>query len=249
MIKLGDVNYNFYNEKMVVVAYRSAIDIDVQFEDGTIVNSRADHFKEGTIKNYNYKLFYDIGYIGYGKYRCSTNHKASKCYNTWTGILERCYDKKYQNKEPTYKGCSICNEWYNFQNFANWYDKNFYQISNEVMEIDKDILHKGNKLYSPENCIFVPNDINVLFTNRKLHRGKLPVGVYYVKSRNRYIARVNRNGRQCDLVDYCKTPEEAFIAYKQAKENEIKRVANLYKDKIPKKLYEAMINYSIDIDD
>ena len=76
MIKLGDVNYNFYNEKMVVVAYRSAIDIDVQFEDGTIVNSRADHFKEGTIKNYNYKLFYNIGCIGYGKYKCSTNHKA-----------------------------------------------------------------------------------------------------------------------------------------------------------------------------
>jgi len=245
--RIGEINYNFNNERMEIITYRSATDIDILFEDGTIVKSRVDHFKEGAVKNYNFKQIYNVGYLGYGKYKCSFNRKATKCYNTWKCMLERCYDLTCKLKHPTYQDCIVCEEWHNYQNFAKWYDENFYQINNKTMELDKDILVKGNKVYSPENCIFVSNDINVLFTNRKLHRGTLPIGVYYVKSRNRYIARVNRNGKSCDLVGYCKTPEEAFLKYKKAKENEIKRIANNYRQFIPLKLYEAMINYEVDI--
>lgn len=78
-------------------------------------------------------------------------------------MLERCYSARYQERKPTYKGCSVCDEWLNYQNFAKWYDDNYYEIKGEIMCLDKDILVKGNKIYSPENCVFVPNYINVLF--------------------------------------------------------------------------------------
>ena len=79
-------------------------------------------------------------------------------------MLERCYDTEHSYKFPTYENCIVCDEWLNYQNFARWFDINYYEIEGEVMCLDKDILFKGNKIYSPKTCIFVPRGINNLFT-------------------------------------------------------------------------------------
>lgn len=68
-------------------------------------------------------------------------------------MIKRCYNQKCLLKDNTYRGCSVCDEWLNFQNFGEWYDENYYEVPNEVMDLDKDILHKGNKIYSPDNCV------------------------------------------------------------------------------------------------
>ena len=86
-------------------------------------------------------------------------------------MLRRCYDEKLHKKYPTYIDCKVCEEWLNFQNFAKWYYNNYYEIENEKICLDKDILHKGNKIYSPDNCVFVPNNINVLFVKSDKSRG------------------------------------------------------------------------------
>ena len=115
------------------------------------------------------------------------------------------------------------------------------------MELDKDILNKGNKVYSPDTCVYVPQSINSLFTKSDKVRGEYPIGVY--KQKDKYVAQLNKgNGKQIYLGSYS-TPEEAFQAYKQAKEEYIKEVANEYKDKIPYRLYEALMNYEVEIDD
>ena len=120
------------------------------------------------------------------------------------------------------------------------------------MCLDKDILHKGNKIYSSNTCIFVPNRINVLFTNCKKTRGNYPIGVTK-NDNNRFRARCNilddNNKIKSVHLGYFGTPEEAFNAYKIFKENYIKEVADEYKDKIPNKLYEAMYNWRVDITD
>ena len=116
------------------------------------------------------------------------------------------------------------------------------------MNLDKDILIKGNKVYGPDTCIFVPQDINKLFTKRNNNRGNYPIGVSYNKQQKKYKSYCNTNSKQ-NFLGYYDTPEEAFTIYKQFKENYIKQVADEYKNHIPEKLYNAMYEYEVEIDD
>lgn len=245
-----EVVVSTYGEKMTIVRYGNARDIDVQFiKDGTVVEHRTyNDFKNGKIKNPYFPTIYGIGCIGIGKFKpCDENGKQTKCYMTWVHMLQRCYDSKYQKKHPTYKGCTVCEEWWNFQVFAEWYYEHYYEFgNNERMTLDKDILHKGNKVYSPETCVFVPQFINSLFTKRDNERGDYPIGVR--EKGNKFQARLTKDNETIYLGRF-NTPNEAFLAYKQAKEEYIKEVAEEYKDKIPYELYEAMLNYEVDIDD
>ena len=246
--RTGEVGYNNNGEKMIIVRCGDAKDISVQFDDGTIVEHRTyDEFKTGRIKNPFFPIVYGVGFIGVGKFKtCDKNGKKTKCYMTWLNMLMRCYDPKRQEKYPTYKGCTVCEEWWNFQNFAEWYYSHYYEIENEKMNLDKDILHKGNKVYSPNNCVFVPQFINTLFVKCDKVRGDCPIGVR--KKGNKFEAQLSR-GNGMEHLGYYTTPIEAFQAYKKAKEQYIKEVAEEYKDKIPQKLYDAMMNYEVEIDD
>lgn len=246
---LNKVGYNNNGERMTIVRYGGARDIDVQFDDGTILEHRTyGDFKKGNIRNPYFPTVCGVGFIGKGKFKiCDENGKLTKCYIVWEHMLERCYCFKCQEKHPTYKGCKVCEEWWNFQVFAEWYYSHFYELENEKMNLDKDILHKGNKVYSAENCVFVPSSINNLFTKSNKIRGEYPIGVR--KMGDRFQARLNKgNGKSMYLGTY-DTPEQAFLAYKEAKEQYIKEVANKYKGKIDPRAYEAMMNYEVEIDD
>ena len=176
------------------------------------------------------------------------NGKQMKYYETWKGMLRRCYSNKFHKKEPTYKNCEVCEEWLLFSNFKKWYKDNYYQIDNDTMALDKDILNKGNKVYNPNDCVFVNQVINNLFIKNDKIRGNLPIGVQTRKDTKKYIA-ISCNGSGNKSLGSFNTPEEAFKAYKKDKEQYIKQVAEEYKDKIPKKLYEAMYRYEVEITD
>lgn len=204
------------------------------YEKVSSVLKNKPHF---TARNY----VYGVGIV-------DTEHvvKRLKSYNVWTGMLSRCYSQKYQGKEPAYKGCSVCEEWFLFSNFKKWFDKNYI----EGYQLDKDILVKGNKVYSPDTCCFVPQEINTLLTNRKNHRGGYPIGVGYRTTSRKYYAQFNKNGKR-EHLGYYDTIEEAFVAYKQTKETYIKEVAQSYFDKgeIAEKVYNALMNYKVEITD
>lgn len=246
--RLNEIGYNNNGERMTIVRYGNATDIDIQFDDGTIVEHREyGHFKKGQIENPFFSSVCGVGCIGIGEFKSrDENGKKTKCYTTWKGMHERCYDPKCQEKHPTYKGCRVCKEWNNYQKFAKWDNENYYEVGNERMALDKDILCKGNKVYSPETCVYVPQSINTLFTKSDKARGELPIGV--CKEGNKFRGQLNKGNEKIHLGTF-NTPEEAFQAYKQAKEAYIKEVANEYKDKIPYRLYEAMMNYEVEIDD
>ena len=115
-------------------------------------------------------------------------------------------------------------------------------------QLDKDILVKGNKLYSPDTCLFVPKEINTLLTHRRKDKGLYPVGVSYKPRINRYRAQISKFKKVIHLGCFI-TPEEAFQAYKTAKEAYIKEVAEIYKDQIDPRVYEALMNYQVEITD
>lgn len=247
--RTGEVGYNNDGERMTIIKYSNATDIDIQFDDGTIVEHRYYiAFKRGNIKNPMTPSVFGVGCIGIGKFKpCDKNGKHTKCYNTWLHMLERCYCSKYHEKKPSYKGCTVCEEWWNFQVFAEWYYEHYYEIESEKMNLDKDILHKGNKIYSPDTCVFVTQFINGLFTKRNKLRGEYPIGVS--KYGNKFVAQLCKGyGKSIPLGRY-DTPEEAFLAYKKAKEAYIKEVAEKYKGKIDNRAYEALMNYEVEITD
>ena len=254
--RLGESKYNNDNELMKIIVYNNATDIVIEFQDKykARVSTRYSNFKNGSVKNPYHKNKFG-GYYGQGKYKTKINEKHTEEYKIWHDMLRRCYDPYFLDKEPSYIGCSVCDEWLNFQNFAKWYEENYYKCNNERMHLDKDIICKGNKIYSPQNCCFVPQRINALFIKRDIDRGEYPLGVCkkpYDNSLLCYcgILDENKKYRRIHLgVFPLNKPFQAFYTYKIFKENYIKQVADEYKDIIPQKLYEALYKYEVEIND
>ena len=256
--RIGEENYNKYGTLMRLITYNHASSVLIEFQDKykAIIHTSYQCFKNGTVTNPYDKVVYGKGYMGQGKYSSRENNKKTDCYNTWYKMIERCYDEKYHKKYSTYIDCEVCEEWLCFQNFAKWYEEYYYEIEGQRMHLDKDILVKGNKIYSPDTCIFVPLRINELFTKSNAIRGEYPIGIYYCKQTNKLKV-------QCNIYDnkLCKEkriglgcfslnkPFQAFTTYKNFKENYIKQVADEYKELIPLKLYKAMYEYQVEIND
>lgn len=177
--RTGEEKTNNFGSKMIISDYRNYDDIDVYFEKYNWIskNKKYSDFKKGNIKCVYEPRTYEVGYLGEGRYKVSEKGKSTKYHVIWKDMLRRAYDPKFIEKYPTYTGCEVYSPWHNFQVFGEWLDENYYKIENEVMCLDKDILCKGNKIYSPETCIFVPNRINVLFVKSDGSRGDLPIGV------------------------------------------------------------------------
>lgn len=246
--RIGETAENAFGSKMEIVDYKNASDVLIRFIDsGELVSSFYRNFKRGEIRSSFDKTQYGIGYLGKGKYNASVDKKNTPHYSTWISMMSRCYDDKVHKRQPTYKDTTVCEEWHNFQNFADWYENNYYEIEGEIMCLDKDIIVKDNRVYSPSTCIFVPKRINSLFTKSNAKRSSLPIGVY--KSYSKYETKCNNGRGEVKYIGVFNTIEEAFQAYKQFKEKVIKHIAEEYKNRIPFILYESMMNYRVDIND
>jgi len=251
--RIGEINYNKYGSKMTIVEYNSYNNITVEFDNGYKTKSGYGVFKKGNIKSPYDKSVCNIGYIGEGKYKINnTNGKHSNEYSKWAYMFTRCYNENERENNPTYKNAIICDEWHCYQSFAKWYEENYYQVENELMVLDKDILYKGNKVYSPETCIFVPERINVLFVKNDARRGDYPIGVSWYKESSKYMSNYSKieGGKKVQkYLGLYTSSKKAFEVYKQNKEKYIKEVAEEYKNNIPKKLYDALYKYEVEIDD
>ena len=173
-------------------------------------------------------------------------------YTVWYSMLQRCHNSKIHKQKPTYSGCAISDNFKSLTYFLDWAKQQVGHNSRDgegrKFNLDKDILIKGNKVYSEDTCCFIPREINVLFGSSRATRGANPVGVYYDKVRENYQAYVRVNGKKCALGRYT-TSEEAFYAYKKAKEAHIKDVANKWKEQIDIRVYNALMIWTIEITD
>lgn len=241
----GEERLNNQGVKMIIKKYKNKKNVDIYFPDYNeeVPNRQYKSFELGTVRCKSHPEVYGKGYEGLGEY---SPRKDKKAYMYWNGMLRRCYDENYLKKHPSYIDCEVCEEWLNFQNFAEWFYKNYYQVENEIMCLDKDILKKKNKTYSPYTCVFVPISLNNLVINRQLDRGELPLGV--IKSRNKYIWQLSMKNKRIKSNSF-DNPIDAFYDYKKARESYIQETAEKYKKLIPNTLYKALCNWEIEITD
>lgn len=192
-----------------------------------------------------------------GKYKVSYTVNGvsikTKEYVKWYAMVCRCYSESYKKKNPTYETCSSSECFKSFQCFAEWCQD---QIGfTDDFHLDKDLLSYGNTFYNEANCCFIPREINNFLCKRLSDRGNLPIGcsmnsylvkgeVYsYIRSRMAY-----GNGKSLNLGNFL-TAEQAFCAYKVAKENYAKELAEKWKDKIDPRAYKALMEYEVLITD
>ena len=255
MLNIGDRHTNKFGEQFEIIKKTSSGYL-IKFDNGVLKTTREKYILSKGVHSPYAKTVLGVGYLGEGKY----NSKENKIvYKAWSHMHTRCYDKKYSDKYPIYKDCTVCEEWHNFQNFAKWWYSNECGYDG-VYFLDKDILNKNNKTYSPNNCILVNNHINCLFTKCNNARGNLPIGVSIDKRTNQYRAYIFNDTIKKRSMKYItdkninqeKAIFMAFNIYKSSKEKVIKEVADYYKNKypyFPQKLYDALYAYEVEITD
>ena len=182
------------------------------------------------------KPVFGIG-INDASYIIGQGESVCPCYRRWANMLRRCYSVTELKKNPTYSGCSVCDEWLIFSNFKDWMLNQEW----EGMDLDKDLLIQGNKVYSPEFCIFVPHSLNSLFLDCGSKKGEWPKGVYFDKARRKFKAKCSVDGMSKELGRFVNV-ESAIDAYQKFKSAHIKEVAQEYKSN--KRLYDALIERS-----
>jgi hypothetical protein len=236
---------------MTIIEYTNSQNVLIEFDDNIHKYRKScsyKDFKEGRPSSPYDKKIFGIGYLGIEKQLGENNNLE---LNRWHHMLDRCYNEKRTSRTMSYADCKVCEEWLNFQNFKKWFNENYYTVDNEKMCIDKDILYKWNKIYSPDTCIIVPEKINKLFIRGVSRRGDTTIGVSIYD--NVIYARMSKviNGKwtRVEIGSHYSNVVQAFYAYKSEKEKHIKEVAEEYKDKIPERLYIAMMNYEVEITD
>ena len=180
------------------------------------------------------KLLHGIG-VNDASYIISniTEDVLSLCpfYRVWNSMIERCYSVKYQEKQPTYKGCSVCEEWLTFSVFKEWMRSKDWRGK----QLDKDLLLSGNKQYAPNTCIFISKFLNTIFCDTRARRGAYPIGVSLKKESGKFSASCSFYGK-VKCLGYFETIEEAAYTYKKAKHGYILEVASNYNGVIKKAL-------------
>ena len=254
---LNDVNYKDCVGKVFkskssgdfkVLKYNDAKDVEIQFiNTGFEVVVELGSIRKGEVKDSYSPSVYGVGVTG-TKYPITVDDVITKEYVLWRGMLKRCYSDVYKKRYPTYEGCKVSNKFKNYEYFYEWCHK---QIGFDVKgwHLDKDLLIKGNKVYSEDSCIFIPSEINLLLVKNTASRGEHLIGVYWHNKRKAFEARVRKNKGKQEYLGLFKTEIEAFNAYKTAKESFIKEQANEWKDRIDPRAYEALMNYTVEITD
>ena len=254
---LNDVSYKdcvgkVYKSKssgdFKIVKYNDKTNVEIRFlKTGYETTVRLTNIRNGYVKDPYLPSVYGVGILG-TKYLASINGVQTKEYKLWCCMLERCYSDSYQKKRPTYEGCEVSDNFKYYEYFYEWCNK---QIGFDVKgwHLDKDLLIKGNKVYSESTCVFLPQEINTLLVKREALRGEHLIGVYWDKTRKAFRATVNKNKGKQEHLGLFTTEIEAFNTYKQAKETFIKEQAEKWKSQIDTRAYNALMNYEVSTDD
>ena len=245
---VGKVCKSLNSGDFKIVKYNDTSNVEIQFVNtGFETVARLDNIRNGKVKDPYVPSVCGVGIAG-AKYPITVNGVKTKEYMLWSSMLERCYSTTLKKKYPTYEGCEVSANFKSYDYFYEWCNKQI-GFDNEDWHLDKDLLVKGNKVYSESTCVFIPADVNLVLTKRTASRGKHPIGVSWYSKSKTFIAQVNKNKGKQEYLGSFKTELEAFNSYKTAKESFVKEQAEKWKGEIDGRAYEALMNYKVEITD
>ena len=231
-----------------IVKYNDARNVEIQFlKTGYEATVELGVIRKGEVKDPYSPSVFGVGLLG-TKYPSKVNGRNTKEYEIWKNMLKRCYNDDCKKKQPTYEDCEASENFKYYEYFYEWCHKQI-GFGNEGWRLDKDLLAKGNKIYSESTCVFIPREINSLLVKSTASRGKHLIGVCWCKRDKAFIAQVGKSKGKQECLGYFNTELEAFNTYKQAKESFIKEQANKFKSQIDPRAYNALMNYTVEITD
>jgi hypothetical protein len=222
---------------------------NIKFENGfELIDVDRTTFENHNVKYPFHPTVHGKGYLGVGKYNSTATHiggvtrerELHPAYRVWQGMLGRCYCPKVHKRQPNFRNLTVCDKWLNYQEFARWFEDNYVF----GFDFSQNILKPNSRIFSPETCCFVPNEIrNTLKFLHEKKNNNLPIGVSennFFKYKARY-----RSVSRHEILGSFDTPEEAFLEYKKTKENHIKDMAEKWKPELKPNTYDALMNFEI----
>lgn len=163
-------------------------------------------------------------------------------YLKWKSMFIRCYSDKYKEKRPTYEECTVCEEWKTFSKFKAWMEHQEWKGK----QLDKDLLNHGNKVYCPEYCVFVSEQVNSFVVESTAIRGVWPIGVYYEKQTNKFRAHCSNSfTKKNEHLGYFTCPNEAHEAWLKRKRELAHELAALQTD--PRVAKALIDRYNVEV--
>ncbi len=233
----GQKYYSLKYGEFVVDKYVNCYEVFIHFLDtGTKVVTSADQIRKCKVKDVNAPTRFGVGYLGEGMYRASENKKNTKAFSIWSAMLKRCYSG--HPEFASYNGCTVCEEWHNFQNFAKW----FYENHIDGFQLDKDFISFGNKVYGPEFCSFVPSEINSFMPRYE----KSEAGSYGIaKLSTGFLVHQQENGISTFRQVY-PSLQDASNALHSFKKEKAKSLALKWKNNLDYRVYENLIDFNVE---
>ena len=231
-----------------ILKYNDSKNVEIQFiNTGYETSATLGNIRNGKVEDRYLPSVYGVGVIG-DKYPITINSVQTKEYVLWKHMLQRCYSDDFKKERPTYEGCQVSENFKSYEYFYEWCHEQV-GFGNEGFHLDKDLLVKGNKVYSENTCVFIPQEVNTLLVKSTALRGKHLIGVSWKKKDKAFVAKARKNKGKSEHLGIFKTEIEAFNAYKQAKEAFVKEQADKWKGKIDERAYNALMNYEVEITD
>lgn len=223
----------------IVVEYQNYENVFVTFKSKGLwsvftLKCQLGDLRRGRVKNPWKIQHFGVGYKGVGRYVMAIDGKNTKSYQAWRNMLSRCYnpkDKEYQNYGS--RGVVVCKEWYNFQIFAEWFEKNY----KTGYSIDKDLINPGSKEYSSESCTMLPIDLNKFLGSSQVPK------FWYNQEKGCFVVQGKREDNVNFIVGRYATKEKAIFAFIEYKKNRILYYINKYKDLLTTEVVELLETY------
>lgn len=172
-MNIGDI-YLMNDGEVEIVNFSGWNNVKIRFlKSGYEAVVSTTHIKNKNVRDRFKPTVLGIGFIGGTKNKSSNKGNPTRAYQCWKSMLNRCYNEVTRNNYPTYQGCTVCEEWYNFQNFADWFYKNHPSKNSKngkSYELDKDIKINGNKIYGPDTCLLIDHEDNVRTASCKKYK-------------------------------------------------------------------------------
>lgn len=203
---------------------------------GYVQEVRVDTLKTGSVRNPYQRTIEGVGYFGVGAHKGTEINK----YGSWSGMLYRCYNKKFKEKYPSYRECYSVDSWHCYQTYADFYENCPYREPG--WHLDKDLLVPGNKIYGPETCVYLPPSINNKLFYSPIRNQYGLRGVWYDVGCSKWRAIVSSTIDKRTIIGYFDSKEEANATALSVEAEYFRAVAEEWEGRLDPRAIQGLLN-------